>query len=115
MKVPPVKALSGAAVAAVLASAISANAAKPPLNCGAKPDKHQMWEVVYRTEPTLAKAKATLARAEKAHFNFKSSIEVESCTAYEVATARFPSKASAQKHLNQVRAKGFRQAHLEES
>src|SRR4051812_24573874 len=71
-------------------------------NCGAKPDKHSKWEVIFRTEPTKAKAEASQARIKAAGFKFKTFIEVESCHAFEVSTAGFQTKAAAQKHLDEA-------------
>jgi hypothetical protein len=110
------KPLSGACLAAFVVCAIpSGGVAVAADNCGAKPDEHQKWEVVFRTEPTHKKAEASQARIKAAGFKFKTFIEVESCHAFEVATNQFPTKAAAQKHLDEAKALGFREATIEKS
>ena len=74
--------------------------------CGAKPDSHSRWEVVFGTEKTHQQAETLLKRAVSKGFHPK--IEVDSCTAYEVAQGRFTTSAAAQTFLNQVKAAGFK-------
>ncbi len=100
--------VAGAVIAlGVLGSAGAASAASSltPANCGARPDQHKKWEVDFGTEKTLASAQKLVVRAKAK--GFKVSIEVESCTAHEVATARFPSHALANAYYLKARAAGF--------
>jgi hypothetical protein len=82
-------------------------------NCGVRPDGHHKWAVVYATEKTRDQARKTLARVLAK--GFKAGIEVESCTAFEIETGRFASRAAAQALANKARAAGFTRAKVEDS
>lgn len=105
-----------AVVAIPLALAGVAAAGSKPLttgSCGAKPDTHGRWEVVFVTEKTRASAEkaATLVRSR----GFRAVIEVESCSAYEVAIGGYTSSAAVQSALNAVKKAGFKSATREDS
>ncbi|HLX19259.1 MAG TPA: hypothetical protein VKR23_03825 [Gaiellaceae bacterium] len=74
-------------------------------SCGAKPDAHDRWAVVFGTEPTLAKADKTLALVHAK--GFSAHIEVDSCTVYEVEQNGYRSSAAVAAALTKARAAGF--------
>ena len=99
-----------AVASAAVAGAVLIGAAGASTNgrsgCGARPDAHKRWEVVFGTEKTQAHAEALLRRAVSKGFHPK--IEVDGCAAYEVAQGRFTTPAAAQSFFNSVKAAGFR-------
>jgi cell division septation protein DedD len=82
-------------------------------NCGARPDHHNKWAVVFATEKTRDAARKTLARVLAK--GFKAGIEVESCTEFEIEYGRFANRAAAQALANRARAAGFTRAKVEDS
>jgi hypothetical protein len=98
-----------------LAGVASAGTAPPkPGGCGAKPDSHGRWEVVFATERTRPNAEKALKLFRSRGFP-RATIEVESCTAYEVSMARYSSSMTVQQALNQVKKAGFKSATREDS
>jgi hypothetical protein len=95
------------------ASAAAPTGAVPKCQHPAPKDAHNRWEVVFGVEPTLAKAERVKARAIAQGFT-KVGIETE-CIGYSVANAGFKSRATALVMVKQAQAKGFPDAHTEDS
>jgi hypothetical protein len=95
-------------LAAGLAATVHAGtsgASALPINCGAKEDDSGHWEVVYGTERTRASAHRLLVRVRAKHF--LAWIEVDSCTAFEVARGGFKTRAAAQVAVREAIKAGF--------
>jgi hypothetical protein len=100
--------------ALVAAGVMTAGAgAATPKNCGAQPDAHARWEVVFTTEPSEAHALNEQRKAAKQ--GFVTHIEVDSCTQWEVSVAKFSSRPAALVLLAQAKAAGWKKAHTEDS
>jgi hypothetical protein len=91
----------------------------PGVHCIVKPDAHRRWETVIGTEPTKAHAEATAKKAIAKGFG---PIGIEAdvrCSngngVYEVARARFTTRAAAVALAAHARAKGFGNARVEDS
>jgi hypothetical protein len=87
--------------------------ASTPTNCGAKPDGHTHFEVVYGTQRTRSLAHKLLLRVKAK--KFLAWIEVDNCTAFEVARARFATRADAQNVVHVAKKVGFTKATIEDS
>ena len=119
-------AVSGGAVArnagnpcSELAASARSACVGPGVTCKVHGDAHKRWETVFGTEPTMAKASKTKERAAKAGFG-PLAIEADvRCSngagVYEVARARFTSRAGAAALAAQARAKGLSGARTEDS
>jgi hypothetical protein len=106
-----IPAIAATAVSVPLLCAAPVGAA--PRSCGARPDSHTRWEVVFGREKTRLGAEKVLRLAVKRGFPAK--IEMDGCTEYEVALGRFTSSSGVQAYLNKVRAAGFKKAGREDS
>jgi len=91
----------------------------PGVTCTPLEDETAHWEAVFATEPTKARAQKWLARAKAHGFN---PVKIEADTTcsngygvYEVATARFTSRANARAVVNKAKAAGFPNARTEQS
>ena len=106
-----------AVASAAVAGAVLIGAAGASTNgrsgCGARPDAHKRWEVVFGTEKTRDAAQKLLVRVTAKHF--KAGIEVESCTAFEVSHGRYTNSAVAQAIVDKARKAGFTRAKTEDS
>jgi maltose-binding protein MalE len=102
------------AAAAVVATALTGTSrAATAGNCGAKSDHSKHWEVIYGTQRTRPLAQSLLGRVRAKQFT--AWIEVDSCTAYEVARAQFKTRAAAQVVVNEAKKAGFTEARTEDS
>src|SRR5437879_4912039 len=108
------KKLIATVVVALVATGLASSAgASTRPNCGARPDGHHKWAVVFGTEKTRDNARKLLVRVTAKHF--KAAIEVESCTAYEVEIGRFTNRAAAQALADKAKKAGFTRAKTEDS
>src|SRR5262249_37174754 len=107
--------IAAAVVSLVLVGVAPAGAAQPKLGpCGAKPDSHGRWAIVFVTEKTKLDAEKALKLVRSRGYS-RAFIEVESCTAYEVEWNNFRSSAAAQTALNAVKKAGFKSVKREDS
>jgi hypothetical protein len=102
--------LAAALVATVHAST---SGASTPANCGAKPDNTGHWEVVYGTEKTRHLAHKLMVNVRAKHF--LAWVEVDSCSAFEVARAGFKTRAAAQVMTDAAIKAGFTKTRDEHS
>jgi|SRR5579871_4981801 len=91
----------------------------PGVTCTAHQDKHTRWEVAFATEPTMAKATGAAKLAIQRGFGWmpieKDTVCSNGSGVYELAHARFHTRAAAVKLLQQAKAAGFTFARTEES
>ena len=91
----------------------------PGVTCATKSDAHSRWEAVLATEPTNAQAE-NMAKLATARGFGSMHIETDGrCSngngVYEVAQARFLSRAAALAVVTKAKAAGFANARTEES